>query len=40
MYAGIVFVALLGFALNAGFRAVERRVLKWRRPAHPGEGLS
>ena len=40
MYAGIVYVALLGFALNAGFRAVERRVLKWRRSAHPGEGLS
>ena len=32
MYAGILFVALLGFALNAVFRAVERRVLKAAAP--------
>ena len=29
MYAGIVAVGLLGFALNAGFVALRRRVLRW-----------
>jgi sulfonate transport system permease protein len=30
MYAGIVVVALLGYALNRLFLALERRVMKWR----------
>jgi ABC-type nitrate/sulfonate/bicarbonate transport system permease component len=29
MYAGIVLLAILGYALNAGFSLVERRVLAW-----------
>jgi ABC-type nitrate/sulfonate/bicarbonate transport system permease component len=29
MYGGIVLLAILGYALNAGFLAVERRVLAW-----------
>ncbi|HEY4441210.1 MAG TPA: ABC transporter permease [Candidatus Elarobacter sp.] len=33
MYGGIVLLAILGFALNAGFVLVERRVLAW----HHGE---
>jgi len=39
MYAGILFVALLGYALNAAFRALEKRFMKWRRAAHTVEGL-
>lgn len=29
MYGGIVLLAILGYCLNAGFLAVERRVLAW-----------
>ncbi len=29
MYAGIVLLAILGYLLNAGFLAVERKVLAW-----------
>jgi ABC-type nitrate/sulfonate/bicarbonate transport system permease component len=32
MYAGIMLVAVLGYALNRLFLMVEKRALKWRRP--------
>jgi ABC-type nitrate/sulfonate/bicarbonate transport system permease component len=30
MYAGIILVALLGYALNRGFLALERKAMHWR----------
>jgi ABC-type nitrate/sulfonate/bicarbonate transport system permease component len=33
MYAGIVFVAVVGYTLNRVFLMVEKRALKWRRSA-------
>lgn len=33
MWSGILVLALLGYALNAGFSLVERRALRWHRQA-------
>jgi ABC-type nitrate/sulfonate/bicarbonate transport system permease component len=29
MYGGIVLLAILGYTLNAGFLAIEKKVLAW-----------
>jgi ABC-type nitrate/sulfonate/bicarbonate transport system permease component len=31
MYAGIILIAVLGYALNRGFLALESKAMKWRR---------
>jgi ABC-type nitrate/sulfonate/bicarbonate transport system permease component len=38
MWAGILLLGLLGFTLNAGLTALERRVLRWHRAAQGGMG--
>lgn len=36
MWSGIVLLGILGFALNAGLRGVEGRVLRWHQATHGG----
>lgn len=36
MWAGIILIGVLGYALNAAFVAVETRVLRWHRGARGG----
>jgi ABC-type nitrate/sulfonate/bicarbonate transport system permease component len=33
MWSGIFMLGILGYALNAGFVLIERRVLRWHRGA-------
>jgi ABC-type nitrate/sulfonate/bicarbonate transport system permease component len=40
MYAGILFVAIVGYGLNASFRAIEKRLMKWRRTERLSEAIS
>jgi ABC-type nitrate/sulfonate/bicarbonate transport system permease component len=34
MWSGIFLIGILGYAFNAGFVLIERRVLRWHRSAH------
>ena len=34
MWSGIFLIGILGYALNAVFILIERRVLRWHRGAH------
>jgi NitT/TauT family transport system permease protein/sulfonate transport system permease protein len=40
MYAGILFVAIVGYGLNASFCAIEKRLMKWRRTERLSEAIS
>jgi ABC-type nitrate/sulfonate/bicarbonate transport system permease component len=40
MYAGIIVIAFLGYALNRLFLALERRAMTWRRGMSAGEAVS